>query len=131
VVKATGADAEVVHLTYESINASMDFLTAVGRFRRERCPSIAGLSTIGHLQRISKTSESREMAEEFATRLRALREGAGLTQADLAAKIGISLRAVVQWERGLREPKWGTLVDLADAFGVSVAALRQPKRPAP
>src|SRR5262249_36944669 len=37
--------------------------------------------------------------EEFAARLRELREGRGWTQAELAVKVGVSADSVAQWER--------------------------------
>jgi transcriptional regulator with XRE-family HTH domain len=64
--------------------------------------------------------------EEFAARLREMREEKGITQEELAVKAGVSLDAVTRWERGVAEPGWTKLVALADALEVSLEAFRQP-----
>ena len=43
-----------------------------------------------------------------------------MTQADLAAELGISKSAVSMYERGNREPELELLERMADLFGVSV-----------
>ena len=62
---------------------------------------------------------------QFARRLRELRENAGLTQARLAARAGLSQRAISFWELGLREPSWGNVVALAAALGTDCRAFLQ------
>lgn len=62
----------------------------------------------------------KERRELFPRRLAAARRGAGLTQADLAEKIGYSLSAVRSWEQdGVREPNFSTVVELAKMFHIS------------
>ena len=46
-----------------------------------------------------------------------------MTQAALAARLGISKSAVSMYERGNREPELELLEAMADLFGVSVSAL--------
>jgi transcriptional regulator with XRE-family HTH domain len=58
-------------------------------------------------------------ADRFGARLRALREAAGLTQAQLAEKAGLHAQGVVKLERGERKPAWETVLALADALGVT------------
>lgn len=41
-----------------------------------------------------------QMNLEFANRLIALRKGCGLSQEELAQRIGVSRQAVSKWERG-------------------------------
>ena len=53
-------------------------------------------------------------------KIREFRLKAGLTQTELAKKLGIPYQSIGQWERGLRSPKYETLVTIADALGVSV-----------
>ena len=53
-------------------------------------------------------------------RIRDLRTCAGMTQRELADKLGISGAAVAQWETGDKRPTVGNLERLADIFGVSV-----------
>jgi transcriptional regulator with XRE-family HTH domain len=55
-------------------------------------------------------------------RIRELREGAGLGREQLAAAAGVSVRAVVQWELGEREPGWFNMLALAEALGVDCTA---------
>ena len=59
----------------------------------------------------------------FRVELKKYRENAGLSQCELAEKIGVSQAAVGMWESGKREPNFATLCKLADYFGVSVDAL--------
>lgn len=54
----------------------------------------------------------------------------GLTQADLARRVGVSSVAVGKWESGLNQPKGRYLSALANAFGVSVDWLLTGKEPA-
>ncbi len=56
----------------------------------------------------------------FAENLKSLRKDRKITQTELAAHCGYSHVAVVKWERGEREPNFGTLTKLADFFDVSV-----------
>ncbi len=50
--------------------------------------------------------------------IKAARKKAGMTQAELAQKLGISYVGVSQWERGLRNPKIETLNRIAAALGL-------------
>ena len=59
----------------------------------------------------------------FSERLAALRRERGMTQAELAAELGISKSAVSMYERGNREPELDLLQEMADLFGVSVSSL--------
>lgn len=68
----------------------------------------------------------KEMCEKynsaFASRLRqAFEEGksAGLTQAKLAAQLGVSAQAVSKWYNGENEPQLSFLPQIADYFGTS------------
>lgn len=56
-------------------------------------------------------------------RIKAARKAAGMTQAELAAKLGISFQSIGQWENDLRNPKIGTLNKIAKALGVPVTEL--------
>jgi transcriptional regulator with XRE-family HTH domain len=55
----------------------------------------------------------------FASRLRQLRETAGLTQEQLAERSGINLWTIRGYEQGRREPSWKGLLALANALGVA------------
>lgn len=59
----------------------------------------------------------------IAANLRRLRLGRGLSQAQLAARGGVSRQVVVLLENGRANPRVSSLADLAGALGVSLAAL--------
>jgi transcriptional regulator with XRE-family HTH domain len=66
------------------------------------------------------------MAESrFASRLRELREVAGLTQPQLAERAGLSKGGIADLEQGRREPAWSTVLALAGALEVSCEAFTQ------
>lgn len=48
---------------------------------------------------------------------------AGITQAELADKLGIPYQSIGQWERGLRTPKIETLRKIAKALGIHIVEL--------
>lgn len=60
----------------------------------------------------------------FGARLRALREAAGLTQAELAEQAGMLSSVLARLERGEREPQWSTVLALASALDVSTDAFK-------
>jgi transcriptional regulator with XRE-family HTH domain len=71
--------------------------------------------------------ESLMDAQLFGVRLKELREGAGLSQKELAARAGLGQRSVSNWEQGIREPVWSNVVALAAALGVDCRAfLEEP-----
>lgn len=55
----------------------------------------------------------------IAERIKTLREKAGLTQTQLAKRLGISRSAVNSWEMSLSTPSSIYLVELSRIFGVS------------
>lgn len=57
---------------------------------------------------------------EFSERLKDLRKQAGLTQVDVAEKLGISQPAYASWERGIKKPTQENLVKIAQILNVSV-----------
>lgn len=57
------------------------------------------------------------------SRIREMRKGLGLSQEQLAAKIGVSRQAVTKWETGAGTPDVDNLVELARLFGVTVDEL--------
>lgn len=58
--------------------------------------------------------------------IKAARRAAGLTQAELAQKLGVTPQTVSQYERGLINPKLETLQKFADALGVEAWNLSDP-----
>lgn len=60
---------------------------------------------------------------EIANRLVDLRKKSGLSQEDLAAKLGLSRQAVSKWERAEASPDTDNLICLAKLYGVSLDTL--------
>ena len=63
------------------------------------------------------------MENRLAENIREHRRRMGLTQDQLAERLGITLGTVSKWERGSSEPDLGYIMDLAELFCVSVDAL--------
>ena len=63
--------------------------------------------------------------QTFGMLVASLRKQRGMTQLDLAAKMGVTDKAVSKWERDLSYPDVGSLPRLAEVFGISVDALMQ------
>lgn len=52
--------------------------------------------------------------------IRACRKAAGMTQGELAEKIGVARNTLAMWETQRSNPRIGTLCKLADALGCTV-----------
>lgn len=57
-----------------------------------------------------------------------LRERAGLTQTQLAVRLGLAQAAVAQWENGTTEPRLGKLDAIAEALGCQIDELLVAER---
>ena len=64
-------------------------------------------------------------AQTFGAMVAALRKEKGMTQQDLADKMGVTDKAVSKWERNLSYPDTASLPKLAETLGVSVDELMQ------
>ena len=60
------------------------------------------------------------MTDRLAATIRRLRKNCGLTQKELAARVGVTAQAVSKWERGDACPDIFLLPTLASIFGVSI-----------
>ena len=69
--------------------------------------------------RVRHHFEQRRIVHEVAVAVRGMRMGAGLTQAQLASRIGTSQPTIARLEKGLdvRTPRWDTLQRIARALG--------------
>ena len=56
----------------------------------------------------------------MANNIKQLREAAGMTQAELAAKMRLTTPSITKWERGRANPTYDNLIQLAEIFGVSL-----------
>lgn len=57
---------------------------------------------------------------DLAEKIKTLREKLGITQAELARRLGITRSSVNGWEMGLSVPSTPILVELSQTFNVSV-----------
>jgi DNA-binding XRE family transcriptional regulator len=90
---------------YETLRKEMDLPKTVGR------------TDIVFLL-FNKTWTPSGWQDDFAIRLKALREKAAITQSTLAEKAGLSVQAISALENGTRSPSWETVRRLAIALGV-------------
>lgn len=72
----------------------------------------------------------------FSEKLLELRRREGLSQEQLADRLGVTRQSVSKWESGTAAPELAKLVALSDLFGVSVDylvkdRLEEPERPVP
>lgn len=70
------------------------------------------------------------MKKTLGTMIAKLRKQQGMTQLELAEKMGVTDKAVSKWERDLSCPDIGSLPNLAEVLGVSVDELMQIKKQA-
>jgi len=68
------------------------------------------------------------MKKTLGTMIAELRKQHGMTQLDLAEKMGVTDKAVSKWERDLSCPDINSLPKLAEILGVSVDELMQIKK---
>ena len=70
------------------------------------------------------------MNKTLGTMIAELRKQHGMTQLELAEKMGVTDKAVSKWERDLSCPDINSLPNLAQVLGVSVEDLMQVKKEA-
>ena len=70
------------------------------------------------------------MKKTLGTMIAELRKQHGMTQLELAEKMGVTDKAVSKWERDLSCPDINSLPNLAEILGVSVEELMQIKKEA-
>ena len=70
------------------------------------------------------------MKKTLGTMIAELRKQHGMTQLELAEKMGVTDKAVSKWERDLSCPDINSLPKLAEILGVSVEELMQVKKEA-
>lgn len=61
--------------------------------------------------------------DKLGTRIALLRRSRGLTQTQIADRLGVTPQAVSKWERGLACPDLVCLDELSDLLGISIDAL--------
>lgn len=60
-----------------------------------------------------------ELRKDFGARIRIMRKSLGLTQAELAQKIGTSKQVITNYELGIREPPFRNLIGLSRVLNVT------------
>lgn len=68
-------------------------------------------------------------AEDFGHRLKQLRKAKGLTQAQMASQLGVSMPAICAWETGKARPRDSRMKALANALGIPMSELFGPDVP--
>lgn len=71
---------------------------------------------------VTVAKNKKRETSSFGRRLRVLREAAGLTQEELAARVNIPYQSIARYERGEVEPTWPRVITFAEALGVEVGA---------
>lgn len=66
-----------------------------------------------------------QLRQQFAKRLKALREERSMTQEDLAKASGLSISFIRAVEQGVNAPSFESIEDLAQALAVEVRELFQ------
>jgi len=64
-----------------------------------------------------------EPKQQLGVNLRRLRGEAGMTQMELSSRCGLDMAEISRLERGLRDPRLGTIVRLADGLQIDVVEL--------
>lgn len=73
-------------------------------------------------------ARGRRRSHDHRTKIQALRKGRGLTQEQLAARLGVSRQAVSRWELDETLPDTQNLLPLKEALGVSIDTLLDSTR---
>lgn len=79
------------------------------------------------MQPSTERNQQQMKQKTLGTMIAALRKEHGMTQLELAEKMGVTDKAVSKWERDLSCPDVNTLPKLAEVFGISVDELMQVK----
>lgn len=61
--------------------------------------------------------------KSFSEKIVSLRRRYGLTQAELAAKLGVTDKSVSKWERGISMPDLSVIAEISQLFGISTDLL--------
>ena len=72
---------------------------------------------IGKAEKIERQED--KMVNGLSDRIREQRKKMGITQREMAQRIGGGIRTVNDYERGVRQPSYARLLELARLFDVS------------
>ena len=82
-------------------------------------------------QKCRQPMEAHEEDLQLYGKIQARRKALGLSQEELAQRMGVSRQSVTKWETGLSAPDLDRLVELADTLGVSLDYLLRDQADAP
>src|SRR5262249_30444872 len=77
----------------------------------------------GILRTMTRRRQPTDWEKRMGTRLKQLRKAAGLSQAKLAERAGVTPRTVQNWEYGTRTFDFEPALRLADALGITLDEL--------
>lgn len=69
------------------------------------------------------TDRNRKERKMIGKNIKQLRKARGLTQKELADKLGVTQSAVGNWEAGIRNPRAADLLNIAEALEVPVGTV--------
>jgi DNA-binding XRE family transcriptional regulator len=84
-----------------------------------------GLAGASRVQAIPRGPQALTPHRGLGKAIRSLREEAGMTQATLAERAGISASWISRVEHGQVDPTWATIVQIAAGLGVSMVSLAE------
>lgn len=74
---------------------------------------------------MSAVGKKKKDGSGFGERLKAIRIAAGLTQEQLAERVGMKPTNITRLEKGGRTPGWDTVLKLAEALNVSLDEFKE------
>ena len=86
---------------------------ATGLLNLERMLKNLKKNNVDSMEFDSLKISDEERRKDFGARIRIMRKSLGLTQADLAKKIGVTKQAITTYETGIREPSFRNLIKLS------------------
>ena len=92
---------------------------ATGLLKLERMLKNLKNNNVDSMEFDSLKLTDEERRKQFGARIKSARKSLGLTQADLAKKIGVTKQAITTYETGIREPSFRNLIKLSRALNVT------------
>ena len=92
---------------------------ATGLLKLERMLKNLKNNNVDSMEFDSLKLTDEERRKQFGARIKSARKSLGLTQADLAKKIGVTKQAITTYETGIREPSFRNLIKLSRVLNVT------------
>ena len=92
---------------------------ATGLLKLERMLKNLKNNNVDSMEFDSLKLTDEERRKQFGARIKNMRKSLGLTQADLAKKIGVTKQAITTYETGIREPSFRNLIKLSRVLNVT------------